>query len=310
MKTKRVLVTGSGGFIGGWVAKKLISLGYRVVGIDSLDETLTSANFKRTTISELEKAGMVFLHQKIREVDFSTLDFEWIVHSSAIPGLQKSWEFPESYVEANVLDSAHLAMIASRMQVERFIHLSTSSVYGNIRNGNENHPKKPISPYGITKLAAEKIIQEILRESNTELKILRLFSVYGPGQRADMAYHKMMKAAILGEAFTIYGDGAQIRANTYVQDVVGAVLSALETSSRSIVFNIAGHEKVSLMHAVETFEKIAKIEVKVRKSAKVQGDQVYTVPDLSLAHKELGYTPLTSFEEGIERQWSWIKDLY
>ena len=303
----RVLVTGSAGFVGSHVVASLINLGHDVTGVDSLDETLYPAVEKQERIRELQEKGMGFLEVRIGDLQPNDGPFDWIVHSAALAGLSPSWVYPERYIQANVVESSHLAELALGWGSQKFIFLSTSSVYGNILHGDEESPTKPLSPYGLTKLTAEKLIANQLKSSQLDLKILRLFSVYGPGQRPDMAYRKIMSALLLDERFELRGDGTQSRANTYVGDVVGAVNAALISNSKCCIFNISGGQAISLNDAIKVIEEVAGMKLDFHKVEPSRGDQTVTIPDITLAKKELALGPMTQFSVGIRKQWEWIQ---
>lgn len=234
------------------------------------------------------------------------LQFTHVIHCAASPGLRNSWKNPEQQVRNNVLATQILLEISIQKKIDRFVHISTSSVYGKVATASEGSALEPASPYGITKLAAEQLVQNILQKEQVPFTILRLFSVYGPGQRPDMAYRRIMEALLGQDRFYMFGDGSQLRTNTYVLDAAAAIVSSLFLDpSLSRILNIGGNEQISLLQAVDLIQEISSLELDFEKAEAVLGDQDETRADTSLAQQILGFSNKTPLKIGLTEQWKW-----
>jgi len=232
-----------------------------------------------------------------------------VINEAAMPGLGLSWMDFELYSSCNVSALARLIEASTRWNLEKFIQVSTSSVYGKNAVGDETLPVAPASPYGVTKLAAEQLTLAHLRDSGFPAMILRYFSVYGPGQRPDMAYRKFIDSAHLGKEITLLGSGEQSRSNTYIDDCVEATISALTTGDVGEIFNIAGGEERSINDALGIIERTLGTPLLIRSLPTARGDQQRTRGDSSKAQAILGFTHTHSLEEGLSRQIAWQKTL-
>lgn len=305
---QKVLVTGAAGFIGRRICETLIDKGYGVVAWDNFSDGLYSSRVKKLSASRLlEDWGLTILSQDLLDTDLVIPgDVEVVIHSAAMPGLAYSWENVPSYVENNQIATHNLVKAGLDSRIEKFVHISTSSVYGREAQGHENTPLRPASPYGITKLAAEftlAAMSEALGPLN--YSIVRLFSVYGPWQRPDMAFHKFIEAALENEPITIFGDGQQLRTNTYVDDAVDGIIRAMHFGKNNNIYNIGGGETVRLLDAVRTIENELGSKLALSFKEEVAGDQRITSANIAKASIELGYKPATSFRDGIKKQINW-----
>lgn len=306
---KKVTVTGACGFIGSNLVHKLVSKGYFVSGIDNLDNNLYSDKVKLERLSRL---------QNLENFQFSQLDIakdniekviegsQYVINEAAIPGQVLSWDLFEKYVTANILGVKNIIDTSLKFNVERIVQASTSSVCGKFAVGDENLPTNPISPYGITKLAAEKLFFAMSTNTNLNFSILRYFSVYGPGQRPDMAIHKFLKSIKRNQEFFVTGDGTQKRDLTYVDDVVDATISSMKLPKENHIFNISGGRQYSLNEIIENiFEVTAKI-VKINYVARPRGDQEETFGDNSKAKEVLNFQPSVELKSGLAQQFESI----
>jgi len=305
----RCLVTGAAGFIGSHLCERLLARGHEVVGLDAFvpyyDRRIKEGNLRS-----------VLGHPRftLHEADLRTEPLEELVagveavfHLAAMPGLMSSWTDLEGYWSCNVLGTHRLLeAIRRRGRLRRFIHASTSSVYGKYASGDESLPLHPISPYGVTKLAAEHLCRAHAEAFGLPVVVLRFFSVYGPRQRPDMAYHRFIAALLQGEPITIYGDGMQVRGNTYVEDCVEATIAALDALPGE-TFNVGGGEAATVWDIVRKLETLAGCRAEVRQEPPRPGDQRYTFADTARLRRHLGWTPKTSLDEGLARQWEWQK---
>src|SRR5258706_2865295 len=240
----RCLVTGAAGFIGSHLCKQLLARGHSVIGVDAFIPYYPREVKKRNIESFLRSPDFAFYELDLRydELNPALEDIDTVFHMAAMPGLMRSWSEFHLYMTCN-LQATHRLLEAARVnQVKHFIYGSTSSVYGRFATGNEELPLAPCSPYGVTKLSAEYLCRAYAENSGLPLTILRFFSVYGPGQRPDMAYHIFIQALLQNGPVTVYGDGEQSRSNTFIDDCVQGILLAFEKREKSVGewFNIGG----------------------------------------------------------------------
>jgi len=317
MGNSRVLVTGCAGFIGSILSEKLIEQGYEVIGIDCFTPYYSIA-LKRFNLKNLTKSERFSL----LEVDLSEIPLyslvsivkgvDYIIHEAAQPGVRNSWgESFQEYVRHNIITTQKLLEAIIKIgRCRHFIYASSSSVYGNIMNSplKEDMIPKPYSPYGVTKLTAEFLCQTYLENFNLPITILRYFTVYGPRQRPDMAFHKFAKALLSGEVIEIYGCGDQVRDFTYVDDVAEATISTIE-SKESIgeIINVGSNNPIKLIDAVKIIADIIGVEPKYRFSKELKGEVKSTYADISKAEKILGWKPKITIKEGLEKEIMWIK---
>lgn len=302
-------MTGGAGFIGSHLAETLNASGHSVIAIDSLTSFLYPDKVKLRNIEKFQSNGIEF-----HKVDLSRDNLEQFVKSAeiiinlaAIPGLVKSWEFFDKYIESNLLAVSKLLESCKNSNVQKFVQISTSSVYGRMATGNENSILNPFSPYGVSKLAAENLINTYSANFNIPTTILRYFSVYGPRQRPDMAYQKIIKSILSSESIEIYGNGEQSRTNTFVSDIVKGTIEAVEAGNKTDgkTYNLAGRESISLIQAILIIEKILGKKAKLISLPTRDGDQIHTIGNISAAIKDFNYNPTTDFLSGIEKQIEW-----
>jgi len=304
----RVLVAGAAGFIGTHLCRALDAQGIDVVGIDCFLPDSYAAEVKRANADELDVLPRVeVVVADIREpLPRSALDgVTSIVNLAAMPGLMKSWDDFDLYESCNVTGVHRLIEDAVRLDVEHFVQVSTSSVYGTFATGSETDPLTPISPYGVTKLAGEKLVAAYGASRGLPFSVLRYFSVYGPGQRPDMAYHIICERLLADEEITIFGDGAQSRSNTYVSDVVDGTVRALLAPADGATMNIAGGETVTLLEAVAMLGEAVGRAPRLAFEPARPGDQRHTRGDASLAERLIGYRATTHVREGLRAQAEW-----
>jgi UDP-glucose 4-epimerase len=246
------------------------------------------------------------IHFDLRHDDFSVLksfNFTAFFNEAAMPGLSSNWGEFSPYYECNLQGLHRLLEFARLNPLQAFVQASTSSVYGKTAIGDEFQNLNPTSPYGVSKLAAEKLLLAYLEWHGTPVKILRYFSVYGPHQRPDMAYAKIIKAIIHGEEFTIFGDGEQKRSNTFIDDIVEATILAEFKALAGDTFNVCGDETISLNDAISLLEKASGKKLKFKYVAGRIGDQRDTSGDNSLVKKKLGWSAKIGIVEGLTKQY-------
>ena len=303
----KVTVTGACGFIGSHLTTQLIERGFHVVGVDCLDDNLYSRSVKESRLKSLKQlSNFDFANINIAtdELDSYFSDSKFVFNLAAIPGQVLSWKLFEKYVESNILGTKNVIDSCIRNKVTKIIHASTSSVYGKFAVGDELQDTKPISPYGITKLAAENLLFALTSSNNLDFTILRYFSVYGPGQRPDMAIQKFLTAIKTGQEINITGDGTQKRDITYVQDVVEATISASSLTEKKQIFNISGGKQFTLNQIIDECFNVSGLKSKINYIDRPIGDQEETFGDISKAQKLLGFNPTFDIKTGLSNQFA------
>ena len=313
---RRALVTGCAGFIGSQIVERLADMGYEILGVDALRKAY-DVSLKRRHLSDLSVLPrFTFRELAIEEADWSQhLDgVQAVFHCAGQAGVRASWgDRFDVYLRDNVRATQRLLeACVDHPTLERFVFSSSSSVYGNAEElpVTEKALPQPVSPYGVTKLGAEHLCTLYAKTSGVPTISLRYFTVYGPRQRPDMAFHILCKALIEDSGFTLLGDGEQTRDFTYVSDIVEANIRAMQTTEASGVFNIAGGSRVSLNEVIGTFEEIAGKKVRIERKESARGDARHTWADAGRAQDELGYRPTVSLAEGLAREYEWASELY
>ena len=310
--TGTILVTGAAGFIGSAVVTSLSASGDKVVALDGLLDGLYPSTEKIDrfrTISALP--GVTPIHADLRYDDLSVIPdtVTHVINEAAMPGLGLSWQDFDLYATCNLNAVSRLMEQASQWNLERFVQVSTSSVYGKNAVGDESQAIAPVSPYGVTKLASENLALAHWRDSGFPVVILRYFSVYGPGQRPDMAYRKFITKALKGEPITVYGTGEQSRSNTYVDDCVKATISALTLGKPGEIYNISGGQERTINEALAIIEAEVRHPLNIERVDPARGDQNRTFGDSAKAQTALGFSQSVTLEEGLSRQVAWQRTL-
>jgi nucleoside-diphosphate-sugar epimerase len=310
----KILVTGAAGFIGSHIAEKLIASGADVVGIDCFTDNYPRELKERNLFALSGRGGFEFINADIMRTDLTPLlnGIEAIYHQAAIPGVRDSWgrRF-EIYLDNNILATQKLLEAAKNCKIKKFIYASSSSIYGDAESlpTREDALPRPMSPYGVTKLAAEHLCMLYQKNFGVPAVSLRYFTVYGQRQRPDMAFHILMRSAHNNKPFEIYGDGAQTRDFTFIDDVVAANIAALDRGVPGRAYNIGGGSRVTMNHVIEKASLITGVDIKVTHTETKKGDLRDTSADISLARADLGYKPSVSLEDGLKFEWEWIKTI-
>jgi UDP-glucuronate 4-epimerase len=312
----RALVTGCAGFIGSHLTEALLDAGHSVVGIDCFNNNYGRAQKLANLRQVREWTNFEFV-----PIDLSRGELAEFVESAAVvfhlaaePGVRSSWGTRyERYVQNNIVATQHILQAARNIEKLRVVFASSSSVYGSAAPGvpsREGSPTRPISPYGQTKLSAEQLCGLHRAEFGMDIVCLRYFTVFGPRQRPDMAFHRFLRAALRGEAIEVFGDGEQTRDFTYVEDVVAATLAAAFGPSLPVeVLNIGGGSPTSLRAALELVGELTGRALQIRYSPREHGDVRDTAADTAQARELLGFAPRTPLEQGLRAQLEWIEPL-
>jgi nucleoside-diphosphate-sugar epimerase len=308
-------VTGAAGFIGSHLFARLVELGHEVVGVDCFLDYYPRAVKERNLRSFAKKPNVRFLEEDLSSTELAPLldGVDWVFHLAAQAGVRASWGRDFAiYAIHNVLATQRLLEAARDANVRRFVYASSSSVYGDTTDlpMREQSLPRPISPYGVSKLAAEHLCWLYWRNYGLPTVSLRYFTVYGPRQRPDMAFHRFFKGVLRGEEITLYDDGEQTRDFTFVSDVVAANLAAAGRAGGGEVFNIGGGSEVSINQVLTTIERLSGRTLRVRREERQKGDVRHTAADCTLARDALGFRPAVALAEGLRRQWEWIQEEY
>jgi len=296
----RYLVTGAAGFIGSQLLRTLLERGHDAIGWDAFTDYYDSS------LKEENAAGLPVERVDIAEDSLALDGLDGVFHLAGQPGVASFGGVFPVYVRQNVLASQRLfeAAVAARVRV---IFASSSSIYGDAATypTPEDTSPRPIAPYGITKLACEHLAHAYGSEFGLDVVTVRYFTIYGPRQRPDMAFTKMVSCLAEGRPFELYGDGTQSRSFTYVDDAVDATIAAMERGASGSTFNVGGGTEVSMLEAIETLGRIAKGRLEVVRMPRREGDAARTAADTTRIRAALGWEPTTTFDEGLAAQWRW-----
>ncbi len=310
----KCLVTGAAGFIGSHVAERLLSDGHAVVGIDRFSDYYDPALKRSNAEGLLENSGFELAVRDLAIDQISDLldGVDVVFHLAAQAGVRASWgESFDRYVDDNIRATQRLLEAVKDRRIDKFLYASTSSVYGDAERfpTPEDVPPRPVSPYGVTKLAAEHLCNLYQRNYGIPVVAIRYFTVYGPRQRPDMAFRRFIDALIDGEEIDIYGDGSQTRDFTYISDAVDATVSAAFSSEAGGVFNVGGGSRVALRDAISILEELVGTEAQLNCTDALPGDARDTSADISRASAELSYRPNVDLASGLAEQVSWQRGL-
>lgn len=299
----RSLITGCAGFIGSHLAERMLLEGHEVTGMDCFTDYYPRAIKENNIKDALDNKNFTFIEEDIVNIsEFPEVDY--VFHEAAQAGVRASWgKSFDIYTRNNILATQKLLEYYKDCTLKKFIYASSSSIYGNVDELPicEDAPKKPFSPYGVSKLAAENLCNLYYMNYGTPVISLRYFTVYGPGQRPDMAIARFVHAALKDEVIEEYGDGKQTRDFTYISDVVQANLLAAESDVVGESFNIGGGSRISVIELIRMIKDAVGKEVLVKHIENQKGDVRDTYADVSKARKMIGYIPQVRMEEGIKR---------
>jgi UDP-glucose 4-epimerase len=307
----KALVTGCAGFIGSHLTGALLDRGATVLGIDCFTDYYPRSIKESNLAANTGRPGFSFVEARIQDADLAGLldGTTHVFHLAAQAGVRKSWgrDF-RAYTENNIEATQMLLEASVGRPIERFVHASSSSVYGDNASipMREDALPRPVSPYGVTKLSAEQLGYLYYVNHRVPVVAMRYFTVYGPRQRPDMAFHRFIRAALRGEELSLYGDGEQTRDFTFVADAVAATIAAGTRGVPGRSYNIGGGSRVSMNEVIAIIERIAGRPLKVRREGTQKGDMRDTYADTSLARQDLAFAPSVSLEEGIQAEFQWL----
>ncbi|MGM0502002.1 MAG: NAD-dependent epimerase/dehydratase family protein [Bacillota bacterium] len=310
------LVTGAAGFIGSNLVKQLLNKGKKVIGVDCFTDYYPR-NLKERNIADIrDSEKFEFIEADLLKLDLVELltKVDYVYHQAAQAGVRASWgESFDIYTNNNIRLTQQLLEAAKQVQLKKFVYASSSSVYGDVDSlpMQENDRLQPVSPYGVSKLAAENLCYLYWKNFGVPTIALRYFTVFGEGQRPDMAFHIFIKEILTDGQITVFGDGQQSRNFTYVGDVVQANILAAESKFEGEIFNVGGAgERITLEKTIEMMEEIVGEEVDKEYQTVAKGDVKHTEADESKIKKKLGYKPQIKLYEGLRREVEWLKEVY
>ena len=307
----KAIVTGCAGFIGSHLVDKLLEQGYEVIGIDCFTDYYSKEIKEANLSNALNHKNFEFIEEDILEMnDFPEVDY--VFHEAAQAGVRASWgKSFEIYTRNNIDATQRLLEFYKGKEIKKFVYASSSSVYGDAEVPmREDSLLKPVSPYGVTKLAGENLCYLYWKNYRVPTVSLRYFTVYGPRQRPDMAIHKFVRAILRGDEINVFGDGTQTRDFTYVDDAVEANILAANNDVVGEVFNVGGGSRISVNELIGMMENIIGKKAKVKYIEKQKGDVRDTWADVSKAKEKLRWKPKANIEEGLKKYINWKNKNY
>ncbi len=310
----KALITGVAGFVGSTLSERLLSDGHEVVGIDCFLDYYPRQLKQRNLEESQASSAFSFVEASLVDADLLPLleGVDWVFHQAAQAGVRASWgdEF-RIYSDNNVFATQRLLEASRESGIRKFIYASSSSVYGDTDDlpMHEGSRTQPVSPYGVTKLAAEHLAWLYWKNYAVPTVALRYFTVYGPRQRPDMAFHRFARAVIEERDITLYGDGSQSRDFTYVDDIVAANLAAAQSELCGEVYNIGGGSRIAINEVIATIGRIVGKQPRVNRLEVQKGDVRHTAADISRAGQAFGYKPRIDIEKGLVREVEWLQGL-
>jgi nucleoside-diphosphate-sugar epimerase len=305
------LITGAAGFIGSHLAERCLSIGWRIIALDCFTDYYAESVKRENAAPLSEHPRCTFVEADLRDEDLDLAaivgDVDVVLHMAAQPGVRPSWDEFGLYTALN-LDATHRLLEAARgAALDRFVVASSSSVYGNAEAlpTPENLVLQPVSPYGVTKVAAEHLAQTYWRSFGIPTVCLRYFTVYGPRQRPDMAFHRVIAGAVVGTTFEVFGDGEQTRDFTFVADAVSGTIAAAQRGIPGTSYNIGGGSRRSMNEVLAVLGELLGRPVERAYGRQQLGDARDTAADISRARQDLGFEPSAEFDAGLKAQLDW-----
>jgi UDP-glucose 4-epimerase len=310
----KALVTGAAGFIGSHLSERLLDRGAGVRGIDNFTDYYARSAKESNLASARQRPNFEFVEGALGTADLPRLldGVTHVFHLAAQAGVRKSWgEDFEIYTQLNVDATQRLLEACLDRSIHRVVYASSSSVYGDhvALPMREDAVLQPLSPYGVTKLAAEHLCHLYHENYGLPTVSLRYFTVYGPRQRPDMAFHRFIRATLGGQPITLYGDGEQTRDFTFVDDAAAATMAAGERGVPGRVYNIGGGSRVTVNEVIQVLERVLGRAITVDRRPAQKGDMRHTYADTSLARRDLGFAPSVTLEQGLTAEYRWLSSI-
>jgi nucleoside-diphosphate-sugar epimerase len=311
----RALVTGVAGFVGSTLCDALLARGDEVVGIDCFIDYYPRAQKEGNLAGARASPTFRFVEGSLVDAPLRPLleGVDVVFHQAAQAGVRASWgEDFRIYSDNNVFATQRLLEACKASNIRRFVYASSSSIYGDTDElpMRESSRPQPVSPYGVTKLAAEHLCWLYWKNYGVPTVSLRYFTVYGPRQRPDMAFHRFIKAILTGQSIRLYGDGAQTRDFTFVADIVDANLAAAERDVAGRVYNVGGGSRTTVNEVIATLGEITRRAPRVENLEVQKGDVRHTSADTARAREELGYRPQVDLRSGLDREVEWLRSVF
>jgi UDP-glucose 4-epimerase len=311
----KVVVTGAAGFIGSNLCRELLAGGHVVTGIDAFTDYYPRWIKERNVAPLRKDPGFELLDKDLDAMDLAPVlvGADAVFHVAAQAGVRASWGRSfDVYTRNNVQVTQKLLEASRDLGLKKFVYASSSSVYGltPVLPMAETNPVQPLSPYGVTKLAAEQLCYLYFKNFGVPAVSLRFFTVYGPSQRPDMAFHKLFKAMAEDREFSVFGDGSQTRDFTFVADIVRANLAALDSGRPGETYNIGGGHRRTLTDVIGVMEGVSGAAARIRWADRQKGDVPDTWADIAKARRDLDYSPKTELEDGLRQEWLWVREIY
>ncbi len=308
----KVIVTGAAGFIGSHLSERLLADGHEVVGIDCFTDYYRRARKEQNLEAARSHRNFSFEELDLVDADLTAAleGADVVYHLAGQPGVRPSWGHQfDRYTRDNIIATQRLLEHLKGSHLKRLVFAGSSSVYGDAEAfpTRESALPRPVSPYGVTKLAAEHLAHLYTRNFDIPAVSVRYFTVYGPRQRPDMAFSRFMQALADGEAIEVFGDGEQTREFTYVSDAVEGTIKAAAADVVGMVFNLGGGSRVTVNKVLATLEDISHLEVRRENLPAAPGDPRHTGASINLARERLGWEPRVSLREGLAKQWEWFQ---
>jgi len=308
------LVTGAAGFIGSHLVSALLEEGASVTGIDGFTDYYPREMKEANLDVNRRRPGFTFVEGCLQDLDLRRMlgGVTHVFHLAAQAGVRRSWGHDfRIYTDNNVDASQRLLEACVGLPLERFVYASSSSIYGDSAAipMREDSLPQPVSPYGVTKLAAEQLCHLYFVNHRVPATSVRYFTVYGPRQRPDMAFHRFFRAAIAGEPIVLYGDGEQTRDFTFVEDAVAATIAAGRAGVPGRAYNVGGGSRVTVNQVLDIVQRLVGRPVQVRREQVQKGDMRDTFADTTLARADLGFVPKVSLEQGLESEYRWLSTI-
>ena len=307
-------MTGAAGFIGSHLVERLLAEGAAVTGVDCFTDYYDPALKRANLAAALAHPRFRLLEHDLAAADLAVLpDVQVVFHQAAQAGVRASWgaDFA-TYVHHNMVATQRLLERYKGAPLERFVYASSSSVYGEAERypTDEMQVPRPYSPYGVTKLAGEHLALLYARNFGVPSVALRYFTVYGPRQRPDMAFHRFCRAMLAGEPITVYGDGRQSRDFTFIDDAIEANMRAWRHAMAEGVYNVGGGSQVEVLEAIRILEETLGMKATLAFEPRQPGDPLRTRADASRIRTGLGFAPAVNIRQGLAAEAGWARGLY